>query len=158
MAKLEVKVPEDSKQNIETIVQINAPIEKVFEAYTDVDLITKWFMRGNDTVVHKFEATTGGSWHITEKSDDGAEYEFCGSYHEVAKNERIIWTFEFLGMPERGHVSLEKMDFIKVEDNTTDIRSVSTFQTAEDRDGMVSSGMEKGMKQGIDALGELLEK
>ena len=61
-------------------------------------------------------ARSGGSWHLTEKSAEG-EYSFCGSYHEVAKNERI-WTFEFLGMPERGHVALERMDLVRIDDNT----------------------------------------
>ncbi len=49
MAKLEVTVPENS-QNIMSTVTVNAPLEKVFEAYTKEELFTKWFMRGNDVI------------------------------------------------------------------------------------------------------------
>ncbi len=158
MASLTVAVPEDSKQNIESVVSINAPLEKVFDAHVNPDLFTKWFMRGNEVNVKHYEGKTGGSWHIAEKAEDGTEYDFCGSYHEVATNERIIWTFEFLGMPERGHVSIERIDFKKINDNTTEIHMHSTFMSQADRDGMIQSGMEDGYRESVEALGRLLEK
>ena len=156
MAKLTVTVPEKS-QNIEGVIVINAPLEKVFNAYTQVDLFKKWFGRGNNLTVHAFEAKSGGSWHVAEQANDGT-YEFCGSFHEVAKNERIVWTFEFLGMPERGHVAIERADFKKIDDNTTELRTLSTYQTVADRDGMVQSGMEGGWRQSIEALEKLLNQ
>jgi uncharacterized protein YndB with AHSA1/START domain len=157
MAKLTVKVPEKS-QNIEGIITIKAPLEKVFKAYTEVDLFKQWFGRGNNVTVHEFKGKSGGSWHVGEKSEDGNTYEFCGSFHEVATNERIIWTFEFLGLPDRGHVAIERTDFIKIDDNTTELRTLSTYQTVADRDGMVKSGMEEGWRQSIETLEKLLNK
>lgn len=158
MATLKVTVPKDSTQNIESVVSINAPLEKVFEAHINPELFTKWFMRGHEVIVKHYEGKTGGAWHIAEKDTDGTEYDFCGSYHEIALNERIIWTFEFLGMPERGHVSLERMDFVRVSDNETEIKIHSTFMKQADRDGMIESGMESGYRESIEALGRLLEK
>jgi uncharacterized protein YndB with AHSA1/START domain len=157
MAKLTVKIPENS-QNIEGVARINAPIEKVYEAYTKKDLFRQWFTRGNDSVVTSFDAKSGGSWHILEKAPDGNAYEFAGSFHEVAPNERIIWTFEFLGLPERGHVALERMNLVKIDDNTTEVHSLSTYQTVADRDGMVQSGMESGWRESVEALEKLLTK
>ncbi len=107
-------------------------------------------------IVNKFEGKTGGTWDIAEKSADGNEWGFYGVYHEIAPNERIIWTFEFMGMPERGHVSLEKMEFETVGDGGTRMKSISTFLTKADRDGMVSSGMEDGWRQSVEALGKLV--
>ena len=124
MAKLTITVPEQS-QNIQGVAVIKAPLEKVFEAHTNADLFKQWFARGNDATIHKFHARSGGAWHLTERSAEG-EYSFCGSYHEVAKNERIIWTFEFLGLPERGHVAIERMDLVRIDDKTTEIRTLST--------------------------------
>lgn len=155
MAELTVTVPEHS-QNIHGVAVIKAPLEKVFEAHTNPDLFTKWFARGNDATLHTFDARSGGAWHLTERSAEG-EYSFCGSFHEVARNERIIWTFEFLGLPERGHVAIERMDLVKVDDHTTEIRTLSTYQSVEDRDGMVQSGMEAGWRQGLDAMERLLQ-
>lgn len=158
MASLTVTVPEDSTQNIVSVVNVKAPLEKVFEAHVNPDLFTKWFMRGNEVIVKKYEGRTGGSWHIAEKDPEGNEYDFCGSYHEVAENERIIWTFEFLGMPERGHVSIERIDFKKIDEDITEIHMHSTFMSQADRDGMIQSGMEAGFRESVEALGKLLEK
>ena len=156
MADLNVSVPESS-QNIVGVAAIKAPLERVFEAYTGETLFAKWWCRGNPMKIHRFECRDGGSWHITERTRDGKEHEFLGSFHEVAKNERIIQTFEYLGMPARGHVFLQRADFVAVDANTTEIRTLSTAQSREERDGMVASGMEDGWRQSVEALGRLLE-
>ncbi len=155
MATLKVTIPEKS-QNILIVVSINAPLEKVFEAHIKQELFTKWFTRENEVTVKKFVATTGGSWEVSERAKDGKIYSFCGSYHEIAQNERLIWTFEFLGMPERGHVVLERKDFVKVDEKITEIHMLSTYQTIEDRDSMVAGGMENGWREAIEALEKLL--
>jgi uncharacterized protein YndB with AHSA1/START domain len=156
MAVLKVSAPENS-QNIVGIVTIRAPLDKVFEAYTDETLFAKWWCRGNPMTVHRFECRDGGSWHVTERSEGGKEHHFLGSFHEVTANERIIQTFEYLGMPERGHVFLERADFGAVDASTTRIRTLSTAQSQEERDGMIASGMEGGWRQSVEALGRLLE-
>lgn len=155
MAKLNVTVPESS-QNIEGVATIRAPLERVFEAHIDATLFARWWCRGNPMKVHRFDCRDGGSWHIAEQAD-GGEHEFAGSFHEVALNERIVQTFEYLGMPERGHVMLERADFFAIDARTTEIRTVSTAQNRADRDSMVTSGMESGWRQAVDALGRLLE-
>ena len=149
MADLKVEIPQNS-QNILGVATINAPLAKVFEAHVKEELFKKWWGNGNPDI-SAFEAVDGGKWHTTETAD-GNTYEFMGSYHEVTKNERIIWTFEFLGLPERGHVALEKMEFKAIDDNTTEIRTTSTYQSVEDRDGMVESGMEDGWRQSIEGI------
>jgi uncharacterized protein YndB with AHSA1/START domain len=49
-----------------------------------------------------FEPKNGGSWLYIHKDQDGNEYAFHGVYHEVTAPERIIQTFEFEGLPEKG--------------------------------------------------------
>lgn len=158
MATLKVELPENS-QNILGTATINAPLEKVFEAYVNKDMFSKWI--GGDIAakvdVDTFDARSGGSWHMVNMDKEGNAWPFGGSYHEVAKNERIIWTFEFLGMPERGHVALERMDFVRVDDNTTEIRTTSTYQSVAERDGMVESGMEDGWRSSVETLEKILQ-
>jgi uncharacterized protein YndB with AHSA1/START domain len=157
MATLKVTVPENS-QNIVGLVTIKAPLEKVFGAYTDQALFAKWWGRGHRLKVVRFECKDGGGWHVAECTPDGKEYEFAGCFHEVTQNERIIQTFEYLGMPERGHVFLERADFVAVDEGTTEIRTLGTAQSREERDGLVASGMEGGWRQSVEALGRLVEK
>ena len=156
MADLKIQIPKNS-QNIEGVVTIGAPLKKVFAAYTDENLFAQWWCRGNPMTVYYFECKDGGRWHIAERTGDGKEHEFAGSFHEVTPNERIIQTFEYLGMPERGHVFLQRADFVAIGANATEVRTLSTAQTVEDRDGMVASGMEAGWRQSVEALGRLLE-
>jgi uncharacterized protein YndB with AHSA1/START domain len=157
MATLKVTIPENS-QNIEGVATLRAPLERVFEAFVDPELFAKWWCRGNPMKVHHFDCSDGGRWHIAEQTGDGNEYEFTGSFHEVAPNERIIQTFEFLGLPERGHVMLERADFVRIDASTTEIRTLSTAQSREARDGMVASGLEDGWRQSVEALGRLIEE
>ena len=89
MATLKVIVPENSLDILGT-VEINAPLEKVFEAFTNKDLFVKWFCRGNQATAKKFEGENGGTWHIAEKDSEGNEWSFYGVFHEILPNERII--------------------------------------------------------------------
>lgn len=155
MATLNVTIPENSLE-IKGKIVINAPLEKVFDAYVNKDIFPKWFGGKDEVAVKDFEGKDGGRWHVVG-SHEGTPYEFLGCFHEIAKNERIIWTFEYIGDFGRGHVSLEKMEFKATNDTTTEMNSLSVFLTKEDRDGMVGSGMEKGWRETIETLETLLE-
>jgi uncharacterized protein YndB with AHSA1/START domain len=96
----------------------------------------------------------GGVWRFVQRGPDGSEYAFNGVYREIAPPQRIVSTFEFEGMP--GHVSVETLT---LEEHTgkTKVTSMSLFQTVEDRDGMLQSGMEAGAAETYDRFAELLE-
>lgn len=63
-------------------------------------------------------------------------------------------TFEFEGVP--GHVSLETLILEALSNGKTKVTGSSVFQSIEDRDGMLSAGMEEGAKETWDRLAELL--
>lgn len=106
----------------------------------------------------KFEPRNGGSWRYIHKDKDGNEYAFHEVNHEVTAPERIISTFEFEGLPEKGHVILETARFESLSDNRTKLMSQSVFQSVADRDGMLQSGMKRGVNDSYDRLDELLAK
>jgi uncharacterized protein YndB with AHSA1/START domain len=56
-----------------------------------------------------------------------------------------------------GHVSLEKVTF-EERDGKTLLRQNSVFQSVEDRDGMVESGMEEGVNDSMERLDELVAR
>jgi uncharacterized protein YndB with AHSA1/START domain len=78
--------------------------------------------------------------------------------HEVLPPERIIDTFEFEGLPEKGHVILEMARFEELPGSRTKLTSQSVFLSLADRDGMLQSGMEEGVNDSYERLDELLEK
>jgi uncharacterized protein YndB with AHSA1/START domain len=156
MAELNVTATPGT-QNINMVVTIKAPLEKVFKAYTTEDLVVQWWSQGDPFKVDYYQPVTGGKWRFVTYDKDGNEYAFHGCIHEVSHNERLIQTFEFEGLPESGHVALERADFKALSDNETQVTITSTFQSVEDRDGMVASGMESGFRKSIEALGRLIE-
>jgi len=70
----------------------------------------------------------------------------------------MIQTFEFEGLPERGHVSLDTMRLEALPGNRTRVTIQSVFQSVSDRDGMIQSGMERGVREGYERLDEVLTK
>lgn len=149
---------EPGKQVIEIEREFDAPRELVFEAFTDAELFVQWMGPRDLTMdLQRFEARDGGAWRYVSKAPNGGEFAFCGVFHEVTAPERIVQTFEFLGMPKRGHVTLETATFEALPGDRTKVRMESVFRSVEDRDGMLQSGMEKGMNDSFSRLVELLE-
>jgi uncharacterized protein YndB with AHSA1/START domain len=97
----------------------------------------------------------GGQWRFVARDADGSETAFRGVYREVTEPERIVQTFEWEGMP--GHVSVETAEFEDLGERTR-VVTRSLFHTTEERDGMLGSGMERGMNETYARLDELLER
>lgn len=153
MSDLKV-VAEPGRQDIVITRTFDAPRDAVFAAMTDPDSIARWWgLDETDTRIDVADVRAGGHWRFVESAPDGAEYGFHGVFHEVLAPERFVQTFEFEGMP--GHVSMDTYTLEEKEGRTL-YTSVSVFQSVEDRDGMVASGMETGLKQSLDALEKLL--
>jgi uncharacterized protein YndB with AHSA1/START domain len=134
----------------------DAPRELVFKAFTDPDAIRTWWgLHGSETVVDQLEVRAGGRWRFVQRSQDGDENGFHGVYHEATAPERIVYTFEWEGMP--GHVLLETVTF-EEQDGKTHMTDSSVFQSVADRDGMLQSGMESGAAESFDRLDEYLAK
>lgn len=134
--------------------EFDAPRDLVFKAMTDPDLIPRWWgPRAYTTVVDKMDVRPGGTWRFLNRMSDGSEHAFRGEYREVVRPERIVQTFEY--EPMAGHVSVETATFTEHNGRTLlTVRSV--FSSVEDRDGMIQSGMEKGLVETHDRFAELL--
>jgi uncharacterized protein YndB with AHSA1/START domain len=134
--------------------EFDAPRELVFKAFTDPELIPKWWgLRNSTTIVDTMEVRPGGAWRYISRGQNGEEYAFRGEYLEVVPPERIVQTFEFEPMP--GHIVTDSATF-EERDGKTILTSTSTFDTKEERDGMIETGMESGAAESYDRLEELL--
>ncbi|HSK59994.1 MAG TPA: SRPBCC family protein [Actinomycetospora sp.] len=134
--------------------EFDAPPDKVFRAHVEPDLVKRWLgPRSLSIEIDRYDAQTGGAYRYTHRDDDG-EYVFFGSFHEVRPNERIVQTFTFEGFPDA--VSLETMTLVDLGDGRTRLEARSQFDSFESRDGMLSSGMEIGVREGYEQLDELL--
>lgn len=143
--------PTDRQIHVERI--FNAPRERVWRAMTEPELLAQWWGRGNKLVIEKHEMERGGHWRFVEHTDHGA-FGFEGRFREIVPPERLVLTFEFDGMP--GHVVVNFMTLEDLGDGRTKLIAESLFLTKEDRDGMMSSGMEQGMNESYAALDRVL--
>jgi uncharacterized protein YndB with AHSA1/START domain len=153
-SKLTVTTPSD--REIVMTRTFDAPRELVFEAHSSCEHMTNWWgPRKYEVASCEIDFRPGGSWRMVHKTADGSEeYGFRGEFREIVPPERIVWTFEWEGMP--GHVSVETLTF-EEHDGKTTITTRSIFDSVEDRDAMLQSGMESGAAETYDRLDEYLE-
>ncbi|MCC6603443.1 MAG: SRPBCC family protein [Anaerolineae bacterium] len=148
---------EPGKQELFITREFDAPRELVYRAHTDPEIFAQWLGPQDLSVDFEvFEPVSGGRWRFLNVDQDGNKYAFHGTFHEVTP-ERIIQTFEFDGLPETGHVSLETLTLEELPNGRTKLITHAVYQTVADRDGMIQSGMESGVNDGYNKLDELLE-
>jgi uncharacterized protein YndB with AHSA1/START domain len=134
--------------------EFDAPRELVFRAHADPGLLVQWLgPRDLTTAIDRYEVRDGGTWRYVQTDAEGNVYGFRGVFHGDPSPDAIVQTFEFEGVP--GHVCLQSATFAERGGKTL-MRTVSSFQSVEDRDAMVASGMERGVHDSGERLAELL--
>lgn len=155
MADTQVTAPPGVPQTIIT-ASFAAPRDLVFRAHTGPELLVQWLgPRRYTMTIERQEVRDGGRWRFLHRDADGNEFGFHGVYHGEQTPDLSVRTFEFEGAP--GHVSLETLT-LEERGGRTYLRESSAYQTLEDRDAMVRSGMEQGVKEGMERLEELLAR
>ena len=150
-------VIEPGKQEFSVTREFDAPRELVFKAFTDPDLLPRWWgPRDHTTKVDHMDMRHGGSWRYVSTDAQGNVYPFRGVCHELVAPERMVATFEFEPYP--GHVSMVTARFEALTGDRTRLVQHQVFQSVEDRDGMVGAGMQRGSDDSMDRLAEILEK
>ncbi|MEO8770242.1 MAG: SRPBCC family protein [Ferruginibacter sp.] len=152
-------IAEAGKQELFIIRELEAPRELVFRVFNESELLLQWLGPANmEMEIDKLDSRTGGSYRFLHCDPNGNKYCFNGVIHEVLAPERIIRTFEFEGLPERGHVSLEFLTLEPLSNERTKLTIQCIFKSVADRDGMIMSGMERGMNEGLIRMDALLAK
>jgi uncharacterized protein YndB with AHSA1/START domain len=150
---LSVTLPSDREIVLTRV--FDAPRRLVFTALTTCDHLKHWWGPRRYTLAScQMDFRPGGAYRIVQRGAGGEEYGFRGEYREITPPERIVQTFEFEGMP--GHVSVETLTLVE-QGGKTIYTSTSVFDSVEDRDGMLQSGMEEGASETMDRLAEYLE-
>jgi uncharacterized protein YndB with AHSA1/START domain len=151
--KFKVTLPSD--RELEMTRTLDAPRELVFKTMLDPDLIPRWWgPRRYSTIVDKMDVRVGGKWRYANRAADGTEFWFNGEYREIVPPERVVQTFEF--EPMAGHISVDTLTLEDIGEGRTRVRVRSVFASKEDRDAVLSSGMESGANETYDRLAEIL--
>ncbi len=90
----------------EAVVEVRrtfaAPLEKVFAAWTNPAMMTKWFARGTEkNSISRMEADVrvGGEYHVNVRDPEGKTYHISGTYREVRPPEKLVFTWVWEDQP-----------------------------------------------------------
>ncbi len=145
----------DGMPFIEFERDFDAPVEAVFRAHREPDLVRQWLgPRGYHMEIDTYDFTTGGRYRYVHRDDKGQEYAFNGVFHVVRENEFAIQTFEFEQFPDV--VSVESLRFEDLGGHRTRLRGHAVYPSLDARDGMIAGNMQGGMTEGYERLDEIL--
>ena len=149
-------IAEPNKQEVVISRIFDAPRELVFRLWTDAAQINDWWGPSSmTTVVDSLDARRGGIWRYVQRDPAGNEYAHNGVFHEVTSPERLIYTYEFEGVPAVGLVTVT---FEEVAGGKTKLTETSLYPSVDIRDGVLRSGMTEGAIELMDRFADLLAK
>ena len=146
-----------SKPNEIRITRVyDAPVEAVWDAWTDPEQVAQWWgPRGFTLTTHSKELKPGGIWHYTMHGPDGTDYPNKTLYHEVVIGKKLV--YDHGGNDERAPLFRVTATFAEVDGKTTlDMRMA--FSTAEAATQARKFIKEAGGNATWDRLAEHLDK
>jgi uncharacterized protein YndB with AHSA1/START domain len=82
--------------------RFNAPVAKVYAAWTDPEKVKRWMGPGEvKTVRAENDVRVGGRFRIIMVTPSGEEHDVSGVYREVIENEKLVYTWAWKSTPER---------------------------------------------------------
>ncbi len=135
----------------------NGPARIVFDAWTKPELLKRWWAPkalGVTLFSCDSDARVGGAYRFVFGHDPAKPMAFTGTYKEFLPSSRLVFTQIFEPMREAGE-GLITITFEEVGGKTL-VVSRERFPSKEVLDGVLASGMEKGMRLTLDQLDELL--
>lgn len=85
-----------TQEQITVSVDVHAPIETVWQAYTSPDHVTKWNFASDDWCCPRAsgDLREGGSFSSQMEAKDGSiGFDFAGTYTKIVMHERIEYRF-----------------------------------------------------------------
>jgi uncharacterized protein YndB with AHSA1/START domain len=133
----------------------DAPKHLVYRAYTEPDLIERWWSgeRGKVTSVD-VDLRVGRTWRYVMLANEGFEVAFHGTFREIVPNERLVTTEIFEGAPVENEDVEAAVNIVTFEedDGRTTLTTLVECHSREVRDAIIDSGMEGGMQEAMDKL------
>jgi uncharacterized protein YndB with AHSA1/START domain len=126
------------------------PIEKVYEAWTNPQIVKLWFGSdpngtGLDAVL---DVRVGGAYAVTFANSTGEEYTAQGIYQEVELNKKLALTW---GWQDEPHIK----EMVTVQFQAEGTGTLMTFEHL-DIDANTSHNYEKGWRTTFDKLEKAL--
>ena len=143
---------EDGKQDLTITREFDLPLELLFNAYIEPDLVEQWM----GTKVLKLENKKHGSYQFETIDPQGNKHGFNGVIHDFNPNQKITRTFEMENTPFP--VQLEFLEFDKLSDDTSKLTMHIVYRSVAYRDQMLKLPFAQGINMAHNRLQDIVSK
>lgn len=144
---------EEGKQDLMITREFDLPLELLFTAYTDPEIVAQWM----GTKVLKLENKKHGSWQFETKDPQGnVAFKANGTIHEFSPNKKITRTFEMENAPFG--VQLELLEFEQLTENTSRLNMHVIYESGALRDQMLKLPFAYGINMAHNRLQDVVSK
>jgi len=151
--ELKTKVnAEGGKQEIKITREFDLPLELLFKAYEEPDIVEQWM----GTKVLKLENKKHGSYQFETTDPKGNKHGFNGTIHEFIPNQKITRTFEMENTPFG--VQLEFLEFEKLTDDTCKLSMHVVYRSVAVRDQILQLPFVQGINMAHNRIQEIVSK
>jgi uncharacterized protein YndB with AHSA1/START domain len=144
---------ESGKQDLMITREFDLPLELLFKAYTEPEIVAQWM----GTKVLKLDNKPHGGYQFETTDPQGnIVFRANGTVHEFCENKRIIRTFEMENTPFP--VQLEFLEFERLTDDTSKLVMQIVYKSVADRDQMLKLPFSQGINMAHKRLEEIVNK
>lgn len=144
---------EDGKQDIVITREFDLPLELLFKAYVEPEIVAQWM----GTNVLKLECKPHGSWQFETTDAQGkVVFRANGVIHAFVPNQKITRTFEMENAPFP--VQLEFLEFESLTDNTSKLTMQIVYRSVAHRDQMLQLPFAKGLNWAHNRLQDVVSQ
>lgn len=143
---------EDDKQEMVISREFDLPLELLFKAYVEPEIVEQWM----GTKVLKLENKRHGSYQFETTDPRGNKHRFNGVIHEFRHNQKITRTFEMENTPF--DVQLEFLEFEKITDDTSKLTMHIVYRSVAYRDEMLQLPFAQGLNMAHNRLQDIVGK
>jgi len=143
---------EDGKQELFITREFDLPLESLFEAYVDSEIVEHWM----GTKVIKLDSRKHGSYQFETSHGGSVVFSANGVIHECVLNEKITRTFEMENTPFP--IQLEYLNFEKLNENTSKLTMHVIYKSVAIRDQLLQMPFGAGISMAHDRLQNYFKK
>jgi len=144
---------EDGTQELVITREFDLPLELLFKAYAEPELVEQWM----GTKVLKLESKKHSSYRFeTSDAQGNVVFQADGVIHEFIPNLKITRTFEIENTPFG--VQLEIYQFEKLTDDTSKLSMHVLYESVAQRDQVMKFGFAQGINMAHNRIEEIIRK
>lgn len=143
---------EDGKQELTITRVFDLPVELLFRAYAEPEIVEQWM----GTKVVKLENKKHGGYIFETTDPKGNKHVFSGAIHNFTPGKSIIRTFEMENTPF--DAQLEFLEFEELTNETSQLTIKIVYKSLAMRDQMLQLPFAQGINMAHNTLQEVVSK